>query len=149
MLFLIPMKCNFLFIYGTLLRALRGDMFFDLEQHLRYVSPATYQGKMYEINTYPGVVPSFDNRDEVKGEVYEVQDLVYLKEVLDVYEGCGNQYMGNEEYIRRVVTVKLNDNSSLNTWIYLYNRPVFNYTPITDGDYVHYINNTQFNSQIR
>lgn len=143
------MKSKFLFIYGTLLRALRGDMFFDFEKHLRYVSPAIYQGKMYEINTYPGVVPSFDNRDVVKGEVYEVYDLVYLTEVLDAYEGYGKQFKGNEEYIRRIVTVKLDDSRLLSCWIYLYNRLVSSRAPIHDGDYIRFMNNTHFNSQMR
>jgi len=128
-------KSRFIFIYGTLMRHLRGNLFFDFEKHLRFISDAYYRGMLFEIRNYPGVIPSADKNDKVHGELYEILNFDYVENILDEYEGCGKSFAGQEEYHRKLVYVNLDHHKRKRCWIYLYNRPVHHYTRIPDGDY--------------
>ncbi len=83
------MKDEFLFVYGTLRRDVVGEMYRLLARYSDFVGEATYQGKLYKVTHYPGVVPSNDPADLVQGEVYRIRnpDLVrvsYFETVLTI-----------------------------------------------------------------
>ena len=64
------LKDEYLFVYGTLRRKAGNRLFSILDRFSDFVSEATYQGRLYRISHYPGVVPSDDPADRVQGEVY-------------------------------------------------------------------------------
>lgn len=129
------MNCNYLFIYGTLMKELRSNLFFDFENYLSFIGKAYYYGKLFEIRDYPGVIPSSNKKDKVYGEVYEIIDMNFVENHLDEYEGYGLKFAGQEEYIRTMVYVHMKNYSRKRCWIYLYNRPIHHYQRIIDGKY--------------
>ena len=45
-----------------------------LTRHCDLIGDANYQGRLYWIGYYPGVVPSDDPADVVRGEVYRLRN---------------------------------------------------------------------------
>ena len=130
------MKDVFLFVYGTLRRDSGNDMYHLLARHANLVGEATYQGKLYKIDYYPGVAPSKVTSDVVMGEVYHLcdPDLVLLQ--LDQYEECGAEFAEPTEYIRVLQDVRLQNGEMNSAWIYLYNQPLSSLDLIPSGDFL-------------
>jgi gamma-glutamylcyclotransferase (GGCT)/AIG2-like uncharacterized protein YtfP len=95
-------------------------MYHLLARYGRFVDDATYQGKLYMLDYYPGVVPSDNRQDIVHGEVYKLvaQKFVLLK--LDDYEVCGPKFPEPNEYVRRKEKVTLKSGKIVFAWIYLF-----------------------------
>jgi gamma-glutamylcyclotransferase (GGCT)/AIG2-like uncharacterized protein YtfP len=131
------MKMNdrFLFVYGTLRRDTDSEMHHFLARHADFVGDATYQGKLYVIGDYPGVVPSEDRSDFVQGEVYRLRDSDYVLSRLDRYEECGPGFSEPTEYIRKIQPVRLQSGETIPAWVYLYNRPTDNLERAAAGDF--------------
>ncbi|MBN2685423.1 MAG: gamma-glutamylcyclotransferase [Pontiellaceae bacterium] len=115
-----------LFVYGTLRRDAPNSMNHLLGDQADFVSEGTYQGKLYQIADYPGVVPSPNPDDQVQGELYSIRDPEQLLTKLDEYEECGAAFQEPTEYIRRRASITLPDATPCTVWIYLYNRPIEN-----------------------
>ncbi len=124
-----------LFVHGTLRRAIDSKMHRYLIRHAEFVRDATFQGKLYLIEWYPGVVKSDDVADRVCGEVYRLHDAEVLSR-LDDYEGCGPAAAEPAEYVRRMVEVQSTDGTTMLAWIYLYNWPVENLEYVRSGDFL-------------
>jgi gamma-glutamylcyclotransferase (GGCT)/AIG2-like uncharacterized protein YtfP len=58
-----------------------------LEMHAVFVGTGFFQGKLYDIGRYPGVIRSRRNTDRVIGEIYRFSDPQRAFEILDEYEG--------------------------------------------------------------
>jgi len=129
------MERQFLFVYGTLRRQGGGRMHRLLARHGAFVGEATYQGRLYRIGHYPGVVPSDDPADRVRGEVYRLPRPALLLPRLDAYEGCGPGFRDPTEYVRAIQGVRLADGRTLSAWVYLYNRPVAKLRRVPGGDF--------------
>lgn len=84
------MNEQFLFVYGTLRRDTNGQMYHLLARNADFVGEATFQGKLYKVDYYPGIVPSEDADDLVLGEVYRLRNPNYVLSHLDQYEECGH-----------------------------------------------------------
>ncbi len=134
---------EYLFVYGTLGRATHPNnaphhMHSILTTFATYVSRAVFCGRMYYVAQYPGVVESGAAEDKVIGEVYALttnpqrNDLLW--KILDEYEGNdGTEYA---LYIRKKTSVVLLDRgTTLETWVYLYNRSVEALERIVTGDF--------------
>ena len=130
------MKDVFLFVYGTLRRDSESDMFYLLAKYANFVGEATYQGKLYKINYYPGAVPSKITSDEVTGEIFRLCDPNLVLSRLDQYEECGTGFKEPTEYIRVLQDVRLLNGEIYSAWIYLYNRTLCNIHLIPSGDFL-------------
>lgn len=108
-----------------------------LSQHATYLSTASYQGKLYLIDYYPGVTPSENPNDAVHGEVFTIHDATAFDE-LDFFEGIGEGFPVPTEYVRELQNVTLNDSSTIDAYVYLFNWPIIGYTQITSGDFLTY-----------
>jgi gamma-glutamylcyclotransferase (GGCT)/AIG2-like uncharacterized protein YtfP len=106
-----------------------------LAQRADFVCDATFQGKLYKVEWYPGVVASDNAADRVLGEVYRPHDGDVLAR-LDEYEGCGPGVTEPAEYIRRMATVRSAGGESVAAWIYLYNWPVDSLEYVPSGDFL-------------
>ena len=125
-----------LFVYGTLRQACRHPLHTWIAQHSRFLGPATFQGKLFNLGTYPGMIPSREPGDRVRGEVYLLHEAERDLKYVDDYEG----FRGIRPlYCRELRPVILADGRKLDAWLYLYNRPVAGLTEISSGDYVEYI----------
>lgn len=126
-----------LFVYGTLLQRTGTDMFRLLSSNADFVGPAVFQGRMFKISWYPGVIESDDPLHRVHGEVYRLHHEAVLSQ-LDRYEGCGASFEEPTEYLRERREVSLETGEKITAWIYLYNHSVEGFEVITSGDFVGY-----------
>ena len=113
---------DLLFVYGTLMRAARHPMHRHLAAHADYVGDATFNGRLYRVRHYPGVVDSAAVDDRVHGELYRVRESGIFVE-LDDYEGCGTAVRQPAEFVRMQRPVFRADGTVVTAWIYLYNHP--------------------------
>lgn len=97
------------------------------------------QGKLYEIEGYPGVVPSNESKDRVVGEVYKISKPENLFPLLDEYEGCSSRFPEPREFVRKVVPVRLENGEEVEAWVYLYAWDVSGRFRIEPGDYTKYL----------
>jgi gamma-glutamylcyclotransferase (GGCT)/AIG2-like uncharacterized protein YtfP len=127
---------DLLFVYGTLRRDTSSEMHHLLARYAAFVSEGTYQGQLYRVDDYPGVVPSDDPAERVKGEVYALTEPETVLAKLDRYEECGPGFAEPGEYIRRREEILLSDNTTLHAWVYIYDRPTDNLERIPFGDFL-------------
>jgi len=114
---------EYIFVYGTLRRDANSEMHRLLAKHAEFIKNATYQGKLYKIDYYPGAVPSDDPHDAVQGEVYLLHQADIVLPLLDRYEECGPAFPEPNEYSRKKQTVLLKNGRTVTAWVYLYNHP--------------------------
>lgn len=117
------MTPDYIFVYGTLSSSANNEMHQLLAKHAEFVDDATYQGKLYKIDYYPGAVPSDDPDDAVQGEVYLLHKTDAVLPLLDQYEEFGPEFPEPNEYIRRKQTVALKNGRTVAAWVYVYNHP--------------------------
>jgi gamma-glutamylcyclotransferase (GGCT)/AIG2-like uncharacterized protein YtfP len=113
---------EYIFVYGTLRRDTNSEMHHLLAKNAEFVSDATYRGKLYQIDYYPGAVPSDDPNDVVEGEVYLLHQADVVLPLLDRYEECVPDFPEPNEYSRRKQTVLLKNGRTVTAWVYLYNH---------------------------
>jgi gamma-glutamylcyclotransferase (GGCT)/AIG2-like uncharacterized protein YtfP len=130
-----PHEKEFVFVYGTLRRDMKGKMYRLMAKHGSFVDEATYQGRLYKVASYPGVVPSDDPKNTVHGEVYQLHHADAVLPCLDQYEGCGPGFPEPTEYIRAKQEVSLRNGNAVSAWVYLYNRPTEALESIESGDF--------------
>ena len=131
------MSNQFLFVYGILRRDTNSEMYHLLARHADFVGEGTFQGKLYRIDYYPGVVPTMDKRDRVFGEVYRLLEPDLVLPLLDQYEECGPGFSDPTEYVRRIEKILLRSGRIMSAWVYVYNRPTDNFDIIESGDFLH------------
>lgn len=116
------MNLDTIFVYGTLRRDANSDMHQLLIKHATLVGDATYQGRLYKIDTYPGAVPSDNPNDVVHGEVYKLQQTDVALALLDQYEEFGPEFPEPNEYSRLKQSVTLRNSRTVMAWVYVYNH---------------------------
>ena len=124
---------QYLFVYGTRSKAGGHPIHERVAKRSRFVGEASMQGKLFRMETSPGVVDSDDPADSVRGELYEVIDPKPLFEELDAYEGCGPMDVPPTLYVRAKRPIRLSDGRALEAWVYLYNRPTEGLKRIASG----------------
>lgn len=94
------------------------------------------QGKLYDINGYPGAIESANPEDKVYGELYRLidRDVVLLQ--LDDYEECTDQYPAPYEYVRKKLPILGVDDGCVMAWVYVFNHSVAGRIHIQSGDYL-------------
>jgi gamma-glutamylcyclotransferase (GGCT)/AIG2-like uncharacterized protein YtfP len=125
-----------LFVYGTLMRGFDHPMAQLLSRSADYLGQATCRGRLYLIKHYPGLVLSDASGDIVFGELYRLRDRDALLGEFDMYEACGPGFPEPTEYIRRMLSVTLEDGVAGEAWTYLYNWPVTGLPRIASGKFL-------------
>ena len=128
-----------LFVYGLLRKKANHEMSRLLSQNARFISEATFQGKLYLIDYYPGVLPSENPSDAVSGDLFQLTNPSVLVS-LDQFEGIGAQSNPTDEYRRELKEVGLADGSAETAWIYMYNWTVQDQNEIVSGNFLEYLN---------
>ena len=127
---------EYLFVYGTLRRGSQHPMHRLLAIESCFVGNAYYQGMLYHVSHYPGVVPSDNPAQQVVGEVYQLFKPAQTLAELDRYEECSADFPVPCEYRRVLQQVTLENGNSVNAWVYLYNRQLSGLKQIVSGDYL-------------
>ena len=130
---------EFLFVYGTLRRDINSPMAELLAGDTVFVSQAMMQGRLYEVDHYPGVIESGGDDDKVFGEVYQILDAKALFAKLDDYEECSGRFAQPHEYVRKLLPVVLGNGVVLETWCYVYNHDTRGLERLISGDYLQHI----------
>jgi pyruvate carboxylase len=126
---------EYLFVYGTLRRDCGNDLHRLIARNSDYVGMATYQGQMFQVADYPGIIPSDNDKDQVVGELYLLSNTIKLLNVLDEYEEFDPESSEKSLFKREHVTVKLKD-KEITSYAYLYNKAIDQKTRIASGDYL-------------
>ena len=126
----------FLFVYGTLRYQAKGKMSALLSGSANFLGEAHFQGKLYRIDYYPGVVDSTSPEDQVVGDVFRLRTPDVTLPALDDYERVGPPYEEPYEYERCLLPVTLTDGQTIPCWIYLYRHSVEGMELIAGGDFL-------------
>lgn len=128
---------DLLFVYGTLRKGNNNAMASYLAEHAEFVSHGWFQGCMFQISYYPGVIASENSSDRVYGDIYKLHDAVATLKVLDDYEECSESHIQPAEYTRvRVPVDATNGAVHAAVWIYIYQWPVDAKLQIKSGDFM-------------
>lgn len=130
------MTSEYLFVYGTLRKGAASEMQRWFARYADFAGSATYQGRLYKIDDYPGAVPSKNSTHRVKGEVYSLREATKVLSKLDEYEGCGPGFSQPTEYVRERQAVVLSGGRELIAWVYIYNRATAGLAEIASGDFL-------------
>lgn len=125
-----------LFVYGTLRRAAGLSQHAALLQQASFVTMASYQGRLYQISHYPGVVPSDNPAELVLGELYRLPDNQQILTALDRYEECSAEFSAPQLYRRLLQPVVLEKGHRVMAWVYVYNRSTDGLKQIVSGDFL-------------
>jgi gamma-glutamylcyclotransferase (GGCT)/AIG2-like uncharacterized protein YtfP len=129
------MSPDYLFVYGTLRRDSDSEMYHLLARYGQFAGDATYRGKLYMVDYYPGLVHSDNPRDVVYGDVYKLSCPDIVLSHLDDYEECGPKFSEPTEYVRRKQYVKLKSGEVISAWVYILDRPTDRLQLIESGDF--------------
>lgn len=130
------MPTDYIFVYGSLRRKFKSPARTVLDDHAEFIGEATFQGKLYMIEWYPGVVESDDPDDIVYGELYKIFDTATVLSKLDQYEGCSPNDSKQHEFERKEKNIRLKSGKEVTAWMYIYVLSVSGKERIQSGDFV-------------
>ena len=111
-----------LFVYGTLHPDRAPAEIAPAVRHLREIGPATLYGTRYDLGDYPGVIIYSNRPDIVHGTVFELPEDPSVLTSLDRYEDYRPADPTASLFLRVALPVNQPDGSTLDCWVYLYNR---------------------------
>jgi gamma-glutamylcyclotransferase (GGCT)/AIG2-like uncharacterized protein YtfP len=127
-------KGPFLFVYGTLMRGFRED--WQRKVGAEFLGRGTIRGKLYDLGDYPGTrVLGAEPGRRVSGELYRPRDPELALKTLDEYEEFSPLKPHKSLFIRKLVSVTLEDGRKKRAWVYLYNRGIAKARLIPTGRY--------------
>jgi gamma-glutamylcyclotransferase (GGCT)/AIG2-like uncharacterized protein YtfP len=128
---------DLLFVYGTLRKGNSNAMAQYLAEHAKFADYGWFQGRMFQISYYPGVIASNKAKERVYGEIYQLNDPGTMLNVLDDYEECSTDHAQPAEYRRESVSISTMSGDVYEAvWIYLYQWPVQDKALIEHGDFM-------------
>jgi gamma-glutamylcyclotransferase (GGCT)/AIG2-like uncharacterized protein YtfP len=132
---------EYLFVYGTLRKVIDHPMSDLLQEYSREVGRGTFQGRLFDAGSFPAAKTSDNESDIVHGDLFKIENGDFVFQHLDPYEGYSSKHPSKSLFLRKSVSVRLSNKNPVNSWIYLYNRPVVGLTLIPNGDYLKYLKN--------
>lgn len=129
-----PMS-NYLFAYGFLKTVYHGNVETKTPpMDVEFVSSGLYQGQIYRLGRYPGVV--FDEKApyRVKGEIFKMRDAQKLLPILDEYEIAAPLITEDPEYQRVLRPIKT-ESGFMECWVYEYLKVNDQHPIIESGEF--------------
>ena len=120
---------DLLFVYGSLRHNSNHPLARHLREQAKWLGIAEFCGRLFEVDIYPGAVPSNEPAHRIFGGLYRLHEPARILPLLDSYEEFGNEFAEPNEFVRELRQVLMNDRP-LFSWIYLYNHPTNNLTPL-------------------
>jgi putative acetyltransferase len=130
------MTNDYLFVYGTLRRALAHPMYRVLAAGAEFVGTCTCPGRLFDLGFYPGARFDAGAESEIIGELHRLIDAQSLLAVLDRYEGCSPECPTPHEYERKQVIVRVPGGRTCPAWSYAFTGDASLSIRIIDGDYL-------------
>jgi gamma-glutamylcyclotransferase (GGCT)/AIG2-like uncharacterized protein YtfP len=110
----------------------------DWQQELgaEFVGRGTIRANLYDLGDYPGAkVLGAEPGQRASGELYRLRDPKLALKTLDGYEDFYPLKPNKSLFIRKLVSVTLEDGRKKRAWAYLYNRGTANAKLIPTGRY--------------
>ncbi len=124
-----------LFVYGSLRQGAGHEMGALLASQSRFLGEAFVPGRIYDLGEFPGMKDPASPGEEVRGEVYELEEALLWR--LDEYEGCGPADPQPSAFARcRRMARLAADGSAIEVWVYLYQPEADEQRIIPSGDYL-------------
>jgi gamma-glutamylcyclotransferase (GGCT)/AIG2-like uncharacterized protein YtfP len=120
-----------LFVYGTLRPGCAHPMARFLAERGRLLGRAKIQGRLYDLDWYPGLLEPAAADDWVQGDLYELADPDATLPKLDRYE-IGASAL----FERRFALVRSEAEGDVTAWVYYYRGKVNAGQRIASGDYL-------------
>lgn len=130
------MNSDYLFVYGTLQKNVDNDMSKFLSKHAVLIGKGYFHGKIYKISWFPGAITSINTSDKVYGSIFKLINPETVFNVLDNYEGVGENHPKPNLYKKEIVKAYLEDGTVLQSWVYIYNHTVSHLDQIISGDFL-------------
>jgi gamma-glutamylcyclotransferase (GGCT)/AIG2-like uncharacterized protein YtfP len=130
------MNSDRLFVYGTLMRGFDHPMAQLLSRSADFIGEARCRGRLYLVKHYPGLVLSNDPDDVVFGELYRLRQPAECLREFDMYEACGEGFAEPTEYLRQMLPVSRDGETTEQAWSYIYNWPVAHLPRIASGRFM-------------
>ena len=117
-----------LFVYGTLRPDIAPAYLSDVVKHFCLLGEAQLSGRLYGLRTFPGLILDPAGAGIVHGRIYEVAHAC-LDELdshlarLDAYEGFDPNNAASSLFCRVRCEPKV-CGATMESWVYVYNRPV-------------------------
>jgi len=124
---------QYLFVYGSLLDD-ANEFAVYLKKSCIFYSKGKFRGKLYDIGEYPGAIVEADSDVFVYGNIFILNDAEAVLEILDGYEGFGEDQPQPNEFIRVLLDIETDDDP-VRCRVYLYNLPVDGLRQIVSGNY--------------
>ena len=132
-----------LFVYGSLRQGFNHAAYEYIKQYFSLLGHGKAQGILYDLGPYPAAMPSM-GQHQIVGELYRVNqedEFEYAIAQLDDYEGVDASYDQPALYRRDLTTVKLDDGSEYQAWIYWYTGDITGKPVVESGDVLEYMRN--------
>jgi len=101
------LNSNYLFVYGTLQNKVDNDMSKFLSSNAVLIGKGYFHGKLYKISWFPGAITSNNASDKVFGSVFKLIHAETVFNVLDDYEGVGENHPKPNLYKKEIVKLIL------------------------------------------
>ncbi|MAO64309.1 MAG: hypothetical protein CL666_04865 [Balneola sp.] len=103
-----------LLVYGTLKKDFDNEVAQYLHRTQSFVGKGQFPGKLFKISFYPGAKYHPDSDSKVYGDVYRIiHQPKYLFQLLDEYEGIGDNRPGSAEFERREIPITIQGRSDV------------------------------------
>lgn len=130
---------DFLIVYGTLRPPFDNPFAQYLRQRGRCVGEGTFAGQVFDMGSYPGAIYQKNSRSQVCGTVFDISNQkATILTYLDYYEGVGDEFEQPTEFVRSIVPVQFNEQTT-DCWVYLYNLSTDTKPVVESGNYAEHI----------
>jgi gamma-glutamylcyclotransferase (GGCT)/AIG2-like uncharacterized protein YtfP len=113
---------DLLFVYGTLHPDRAPAEIAAEARQLRHVSPATIEGRLYDLGPYPGV--HLGGNTQVPGHLFQLPHAPDILPALDAYEGYLPATPALSLFLRVKTIATQPDGSTTQCWVYVYNQTI-------------------------
>lgn len=129
-----PLPCQILFVYGTLLRRSAHPMARLLSERGAFLGEARIRGKLYNLGRFPGLTPAV-TEDWVFGDLYDLgEQAAHTLAELDRYEG--DESTPDALFERQMAEVAGAEGRAVQAWVYWFQGAVKEETRIISGRYL-------------
>ncbi len=137
-----------LFVYGTLRQghALHPHL---AKMEAQFVGRGWIGGALYSLGEYPGAIYSASARQKVEGEIYDLPRPIQQLRLLDQVEEFDPVRPERSLYLRKRVTVRLEDGRRIRAWAYVLPKRPSNGRKISSGVYAKARHSRQEHSGIK
>jgi gamma-glutamylcyclotransferase (GGCT)/AIG2-like uncharacterized protein YtfP len=127
-----------LFLYGTLLPSEAPKEIASIVKRFRRLGPAKVRGRLYDFGEFPGAVLDPSSRAIIHGELVVLPADGRVLQELDRYEEFDPTDPKGSLFVRKKARVEMANGSSLEGWIYVYNKRPGNAKVVRGGDYLRF-----------